>query len=71
MVGTAAAIGISNAYYPEASRNGSVMLSRIGSTVIGSALGNLLPEFWPDVQRLFHRHQHDVPQPELHVHPGN
>lgn len=57
MMGTAAGIGLSNLYYPGQSQSGSVMLSRIGSTLLGSALGNLLPEFWPDIQRrIFHRH---------------
>jgi len=76
MLGTASAIGMSNAYYPAASRNGSVMLSRIGSTVIGSALGNLLPEFWPDVQRrVFHRHHEPdlvhIRDASAHVRPGD
>lgn len=55
LIGTGMGIGLSNAYYPDRSRTGSVMLSRIGSSVIGSALGNLLPEFWPDVQRRLFR----------------
>jgi hypothetical protein len=49
-------IGMSNAYYPPASRTGTVMVSRIGTSLTGDAMGNLMSEFWPDVRsRLFHR----------------
>jgi hypothetical protein len=59
LLGTGLGIGLSNAYYPDHSRTSSIMLPRIGSSIVGSAMGNLLPEFWPDIQhfqhRLFHR----------------
>ncbi len=42
----------SNAYYPAASRTGNVMLGRIGTSMTGGVTGNLMSEFWPDVQRL-------------------
>jgi hypothetical protein len=46
-------IAASNAYYPAASRNGSVMFSRmVGSSMLGGVTGNLMSEFWPDVQRV-------------------
>ncbi len=43
-------IAASNLYYPPGSRNGSVMLSRIGTSFSGGAMGNLLSEFWPDIR---------------------
>jgi len=49
LVGTAAAVGLSNAWYPDASRGMGVSGSRIAAITIGSATGNLLPEFWPDI----------------------
>jgi hypothetical protein len=45
-------IAASNAYYPAASRTGNVMLGRIGTSMTGGVTGNLMSEFWPDVQRL-------------------
>lgn len=56
--GTVAGIAASNLYYPGHSQTGSVLLCRVGSNVLGSAVGNLLPEFWPDIrQHLFHHRQ--------------
>jgi hypothetical protein len=43
----------SNAYYPSASRTGGVMASRIGTSLFGGVVGNLLSEFWPDIQKRF------------------
>jgi hypothetical protein len=49
-------IAASNAYYPAASVHGSVMLGRISTSVTGGITGNLLSEFWPDIQqKFFHR----------------
>ena len=48
-------IAASNAYYPAASRTGTVMVGRLGTSLIGGAIGNLMSEFWPDVQRWLHR----------------
>ncbi|MGA1995251.1 MAG: hypothetical protein ABSH45_05660 [Bryobacteraceae bacterium] len=45
-------IAASNAYYPAASRSGNVMLGRIGTSMTGGVTGNLMSEFWPDIQRL-------------------
>jgi hypothetical protein len=46
--GMAMGIALSNAYYPAKSVSGSVTEARFISSMTGSALGNLLPEFWPD-----------------------
>ena len=48
-------IAASNAYYPAESRTGSVMISRIGTSLLGGVVGNLMSEFWPDVQNRFFR----------------
>jgi hypothetical protein len=50
--GTAMGIAASNLYYPAASRNGTVMFGRIWTSLMGGAVGNLMSEFWPDVQQL-------------------
>ena len=43
-------IAASNLYYPAASRNGTVMVSRIGTSFSSGVMGNLLSEFWPDIR---------------------
>jgi len=59
VLGMGMGIGLSNAYYPPASISGAEMGSRVLTSLASSALGNLLPEFWPDVRaKLAHyRHQ--------------
>ena len=51
--GMAMGIAASNLYYPAASRNGTVMASRVWTSLMGGAVGNLMSEFWPDVQQRF------------------
>ncbi|HLK18060.1 MAG TPA: hypothetical protein VKT81_03855 [Bryobacteraceae bacterium] len=54
--GIALGIGLSNAYYPDRSVNGREVATRFGTSLVASALSNILPEFWPDMkQKLFHR----------------
>lgn len=57
--GMAMGIALSNAYYPGKSVSGSVTSGRFTSSMTSSALGNLLPEFWPDFkEKLAHwRHK--------------
>ena len=56
ILGMMTGIAASNAYYPSSSRTGTVMFSRIGTGLISNAMGNLLSEFWPDIQqKFFHR----------------
>jgi len=43
-------IVLSNAYYPKQSRDGDEMESRIVTSLMGAMIGNLLPEFWPDIR---------------------
>lgn len=54
--GTVLGIGASNLYYPAASVRGSVMVGRLSTSFSGGLMGNLMSEFWPDVQKkFFHR----------------
>jgi hypothetical protein len=58
ILGMGMGIGLSNAYYPPASVNAAEMGSRVGTSLISSALGNLLPEFWPDFKAKLARYRH-------------
>jgi hypothetical protein len=58
--GMSMGIALSNAYYPDRSVNGSEVGYRFGTSMVASALANLLPEFWPDVhQKFFHHKPHN------------
>jgi hypothetical protein len=46
-------IGASNLYYPSASVHVRVMCGRLETSLFGGVSGNLLSEFWPDLQRKF------------------
>lgn len=55
VLGMGMGIALSNAYYPSSSIGPTVEGWRFTTSVTGASLGNLLPEFWPDVkQKLFH-----------------
>jgi hypothetical protein len=51
-------IELSNAYYPPKSVNGEEMGERVVTSLIASALGNLLPEFWPDFKAKLPHYRH-------------
>jgi hypothetical protein len=54
--GMALGIAASNLYYPAASVHASVMAGRIETCLLGGVTGNLMSEFWPDIQKkFFHR----------------
>lgn len=55
MIGMGMGIALSNAYYPDSSVNAEEVGARFGTSLAASALGNLLPEFWPDVHERFFR----------------
>jgi hypothetical protein len=55
--GTFIGIAASNLYYPAASRNGTVMFGRVWTSLMGGAVGNLMSEFWPDVQERVFKHK--------------
>ncbi len=56
--GMALGIAASNAYYPSSSIRGSVMVGRLHTSLLSSISGNLLSEFWPDVQKKFVHRKH-------------
>jgi hypothetical protein len=61
-LGIGMGIALSNAYYPKSSVNGGEVGRRFETSLLSSALSNLLPEFWPDLHRkFFHRRSHDKP----------
>ena len=55
-MGSLASAAIGNAYYPRNEREASDVFSRAGIQVGYLSLFNILYEFYPDVQRNFHRH---------------
>jgi hypothetical protein len=57
VLGMSAGIALSNAYYPDSSVSGSEVGYRFGTSMVASALSNLLPEFWPDVHQKFFHHK--------------
>jgi hypothetical protein len=56
VLGTAMSAGLSNAYYPQRSRTPGVALTNWGTSIAGSGLANLMPEFLPDFKRWLKRH---------------
>lgn len=53
LFGMSLGIVASNVYYPSASRRGTVMAGRVETSLFGGMTGNLMSEFWPDIQRKF------------------
>jgi hypothetical protein len=51
-------IAASNLYYPSGSVRGSVMAGRLHTSLMGGVSGNLLSEFWPDIQKRFLHRRH-------------
>jgi hypothetical protein len=51
--GMSLGIAASNLYYPSASRTGTVMFGRVWTSLMGGAVGNLMSEFWPDLEKKF------------------
>lgn len=56
VLGTAMSAALSNAYYPAPSRNAHATAVNWGTSVGGSGMANLLPEFWPDFHAWMKRH---------------
>ncbi|HLH44675.1 MAG TPA: hypothetical protein VKV74_16920 [Bryobacteraceae bacterium] len=48
VLGTGMSAGLSNAYYPPASRTLHETMTNWGTSLAGSGLANLMPEFWQD-----------------------
>lgn len=55
VLGMALGIATSNLYYPSDSIHGGVMADRLYTSFTGGITGNLLSEFWPDMQKMLHR----------------
>ena len=57
-------IAASNLYYPAVSVRGSVMACRVSTSLSGGIMGNLMSEFWPDLQKRFFHKRHSGTSPE-------
>jgi hypothetical protein len=56
--GVVMGIAASNFYYPGPSRRGTIMAERLETSLFGNVTGNLMSEFWPDIEKkFFHRHK--------------
>jgi len=51
MLGAISSGALSNAYYPADDRGFKLLMSRTGLVIAYRGAGNLLNEFWPDIQR--------------------
>jgi hypothetical protein len=58
LAGMELGIALSNAYYPPKSVNGGEVAWRTLTSLTASMLGNLLPEFWPDIKARLSREKH-------------
>jgi hypothetical protein len=57
ILGMTTGIALSNAYYPSSSVNAPEFGSRVTTSLLNAAFGNLLPEFWPDIHDKVFRHR--------------
>jgi hypothetical protein len=71
MIGMGMGIALSNAYYPDASVSASEVGYRFGTSLLASALSNILPEFWPDIDQKFFHRKPRPPSPSALPPPGN
>lgn len=55
VLGTAMSAGLSNAYYPPVSRTARETFTNWSTTIAGTGLVNLMPEFWPDFSAFLKR----------------
>jgi hypothetical protein len=56
VLGTGMSAALSNAYYPPVSRTARESATNWGTSIAGSGLANLMPEFLPDFRRWVKRH---------------
>ena len=64
-------IAASNLYYPAVSVRGSVMACRVSTSLTGGIMGNLMSEFWPDIQkRFFHKRHSGTSSERSQLRPG-
>lgn len=48
---------LENAYYPQHDRGLDETMSRFASSLGSDAISNLLRQFWPDISRIFRKHE--------------
>ena len=58
VLGSALSSGVSNIYYPAASRTGHAILVHFSIDIADNGFVNLAPEFWPDFRRKVLRRRH-------------
>ena len=58
ILGMEMGIALSGAYYPPKSVSGEEVGSRTFTSLTATAIGNLLPEFWPDIKAKLARYKH-------------
>lgn len=58
VLGNAAAVGISNTYYPD-NRTIGANVSKLGEQIGIDAVSQVLKEFWPDIKHRFFSHKED------------
>ncbi len=57
VLGTLFVKSLSNAYYPRRDRGFGDTMSRTASALLSDAGSNMLREFWPDIRRVFRKHE--------------
>lgn len=56
-IGSGVAAELSSRYYPRLERSGSEILERWLSQLVNDGVGNIVEEFWPDINhKFFHKH---------------
>lgn len=60
VMGNATAAAISTAYYPD-NRTAGTVVSKLAIQLAIDGAGNLLKEFWPDIDRKFHKQKNTGP----------
>jgi hypothetical protein len=58
VLGTGMSAALSNAYYPPESQHAAAAASNWGTSLVGSGLVNLMPEFMPDLKRWWKHRRH-------------
>lgn len=57
LAGAAITTVLTNAYYPRTERSVGDTMNRFGGGLLGAVQTNVMREFWPDITRLFHKHE--------------
>jgi hypothetical protein len=57
VLGSGLSAGVTNSYYPRQDRSFGQTMSTFGGTLLSDAGSNVLREFWPDIRRIFRKHE--------------